>query len=137
MIKFSTFLQDNEKKKKRADQKIKDEQESITTKEKEIDRKKEYLRILEEKSKRIEFKVRAMKKYELYLENVRDFNLDEYQELQDILSRYKTLKSSNIKLSTNLAELEKTLDDLKNQVNSYEKGMNSEIMTLNNDIASL
>lgn len=114
MIKFSTFLQDNEKKKKRADQKIKDEQESITTKEREIERKKEYLRILEEKSKRIEFKVRAMKKYELYLENVRDFNLDEYQELQDILSRYKTLKSSNIKLSTNLAELEKTLDDLKN-----------------------
>jgi uncharacterized protein (DUF3084 family) len=78
MIKFSTFLQDNEKKKKRADQKIRDEQESIGTKEKEIDRKKEYLRILEEKSKRIDFKVRAMKKYEQYLDNVRDYNLDEY-----------------------------------------------------------
>lgn len=64
MIKFSTFLQDNEKKKKRADQKIKDEREAIDIKEKEIERKNEYLRILEEKSKRIEFKVLAMKKYE-------------------------------------------------------------------------
>ena len=81
MIKFSTFLQDNEKKKKRADQKIKDEREAIDIKEKEIERKKEYLRILEEKSKRIEFKVLAMKKYEQYLDNVRDCNLDEYQEL--------------------------------------------------------
>lgn len=137
MIKFSTFLQDNEKKKKRADQKIKDERESIDIKEKEIDRKKEYLRILEEKSKRIEFKVLAMKKYEQYLDNVRDCNPDEYQELQDILSRYKTLKSSNVKLSSNLSELEKNLDDLKNSVNQYEKSMKTEIMTLNNDIANL
>eukprot|EP00347_Sterkiella_histriomuscorum_P020865 403336168 len=137
MIKFSTFLQDNEKKKKRADQKIKDERESIDVKEKEIDRKLEYQRILEEKSKRIESKALAMKKYEQYLDNVRDSNLDEYQELQDILSRYKTLKSSNVKLSTTLGDLEKNLDDLKNSVSHYEKTMKTEIMTLNNDIANL
>ena len=103
----------------------------------EIGKKKEYQRILEEKSKRIELKVLAMKKYEAYLDNVRDCNPDEYQELQDILSRYKTLKSSNIKLSTNLSELEKNLDDLKNNVTKYEKDMKTEIMQLNNDIANL
>lgn len=58
----------------------------------------EYLKILEEKSRRVEFKVQAMRKYEQYLENVRDFNPDQYQDLHDILSRYKTLKSSNVKL---------------------------------------
>lgn len=78
-----------------------------------------------------------MKKYEMYLENVRDSHPDEYQELQDILSRYKTLKSSNVKLSQNLTLLERELDDLKNTVTKYEKDMNTDIMSLNNDIANL
>lgn len=78
MIRFSTFLQDNEKKKKKADNKIKEEENLIDVKVQEITRKKEYLKILEEKSKRIELKVVAMKKYETYLEEVRECNPDEY-----------------------------------------------------------
>jgi hypothetical protein len=77
-----------------------------------------------------------MKKYEAYLESVKEFNPDEYQELSDILSRYWTLKNSNTKLNHNLAALEKELDDLKNTVSKYEKGMKTDIMQLNNDIAS-
>ena len=42
-----------------------------------------------------------MKTYELYLEQVKDENPDEYQELSDILKRYITLKTSNEKLSEN------------------------------------
>ena len=78
-----------------------------------------------------------MKKYEAYLESVRDRNPDEYQELQDILSRYWTLKKSNNKLTENMKSLEKELEDLKNTVTKYEKDMNTEIMQLNNDIAQL
>jgi hypothetical protein len=40
MIRFSTFLQDNEKKKKKADNKIKEEKEQIDLKRSEIARKK-------------------------------------------------------------------------------------------------
>jgi hypothetical protein len=36
------------------------------------------LKILEEKSKRIEIRVQAMRKYESYLESVKDYNPDEY-----------------------------------------------------------
>ena len=78
-----------------------------------------------------------MKKYEAYLESVRDRNPDEYQELQDILSRYETLKRSNTSLTQNMKRLEKELEDLKNTVAKYEKDMNTEIMQLNNDIAQL
>ena len=78
-----------------------------------------------------------MKKYEQYLDNVRDSHPDEYQELQDILSRYKTLKSSNVKLTQNLIFLEKELDDLKETVTNYETDMKTDIMSLNNDIANL
>ena len=50
----------------------------IEDKELDIQKKKEQLRILEEKSKRVDFKVKAMKKYEDYLESVRENNPDEY-----------------------------------------------------------
>lgn len=78
-----------------------------------------------------------MKKYELYLENVKELHQDEYQELSDILSRYETLHRSNIKLKETMQRLEKELDDLKNLVSKYEKDMKTEIMQLNNEIAQL
>lgn len=78
-----------------------------------------------------------MRKYEAYLESVRDRNPDEYQELNDILSRYQTLKRSNTNLTIKMQNLEKELDDLKNTVTKYEKDMKTEIMQLNNEIAQL
>jgi len=62
-------------------------------------KKKEELKILESKFKRIEYRVSAMNKYEKYLLNVKAHNPDEYVELADILSRYTTLKTSNMKLN--------------------------------------
>jgi uncharacterized short protein YbdD (DUF466 family) len=55
-----------------------------------------------DKKNRIDLKVKAMKKYETYLESVRDRNPDEYQELSDILSRYQTLKRSNLNLTAKM-----------------------------------
>ena len=78
-----------------------------------------------------------MRKYESYLDKVKDENPDEYQELADILARYKTLQTSNLNLSKNLGSLEKNLDQLKNSLNKYEKDMKTDIMQLNNDIANL
>lgn len=77
-----------------------------------------------------------MRKYESYLDSVKEYNPDEYQELSDILARYWTLKNSNTKLNHNLTALERELDDLKNSVTKYEKDMKTDIMSLNNDIAS-
>jgi Domain of unknown function (DUF4200) len=81
MIKFSQFLQDNEKKKSEADKKRADENNKIEVLKKQIDKKKEQYQILLDKQTRINLKVKAMKKYEAYLESVRDRNPDEYQEL--------------------------------------------------------
>ena len=100
-------------------------------------KKKEELKILEEKSKRIEYRVRAMNKYEQYLVSVKEHNPDEYQEISDILSRYHTLKTANTRLTENLHILESELESLKNTVTKYEKDMKTEIMSLNNDITYL
>jgi chromosome segregation ATPase len=137
MIKFSQFLQDNEKKKNEADAKRQEEMKKIDMLKKQIDKKKEQYEILLNKKNRIDLKVKAMKKYETYLESVRDRNPDEYQELNDILSRYQTLKRSNLTLTAKMQSLERELDDLKNAVTKYEKDMKTEIMQLNNEIAQL
>jgi len=88
MIKFSTFLQENEKKKKRADERIANETKVIEDKDSEISKKKELLRILKDKHNKIGNQVKTMKTYENYLEKVREENKDEYNELSDILRRY-------------------------------------------------
>ena len=137
MIEFSQFLQDNEKKKSEADKKRSEENNKIEILKKQIDKKKEQYQILLDKQTRINLKVKAMKKYEAYLESVRDRNPDEYQELNDILSRYWTLKNSNNKLTENMKNLERELEDLKTTVANYEKDMNFQIMQLNNEIGGL
>ena len=63
-----------------------------------------------------------MGEYGKYLESVKNNNQDEYGEISDILSRYNTLKQSNIKLEEAKKHLENRFDDLKNEANEYEKG---------------
>lgn len=92
---------------------------------------------MQDKQARINLKVKAMKKYEAYLESVRDRNTDEYSELNDILARYATLKKSNTKLNERMQQLESELEELKTTVANYEKDMKTQIMQLNNDIAQL
>ena len=84
--------------------------------------------ILQDKQTRINLKVKAMKKYEAYLESVRDRNTDEYSELNDILARYATLKKSNTKLNERMQQLESELEELKTTVATYEKDMKTQIM---------
>ena len=70
MIQFSVFLQENDRKKNKADEQIKVQQDLLEQKKLEIKRKEKQLRILEEKSKRISLKREAIMKYERYLEVV-------------------------------------------------------------------
>ena len=70
MIQFSVFLQENDRKKNKADEQIKVQQDLLEQKKLEIKRKEKQLRILEEKSKRISLKREAIMKYERYLEMV-------------------------------------------------------------------
>lgn len=53
-----------------------------------------------------------MKKFETFLEKVKEQNPDEFQELPDILSRYQTLKTSNEKLQENQKKYMEELDYL-------------------------
>ncbi len=77
-----------------------------------------------------------MKKFELFLERVKENNPDEFQELHDILSRYQTLKASNERLQENQRKFIEEVDHLNKQIAVYTKEMNTMKMTLNNKIAT-
>jgi hypothetical protein len=61
-------------------------------------------------AKKIETKVQYMQKFEAFLEKVKDQHPDEFQELNDILSRYQTLKHSNRRLQAQQDSLNKELE---------------------------
>jgi hypothetical protein len=56
--------------------------------------------------------MKAMKKFEQFLERVKENNPDEFQELHDILSRYQTLKASNERLQENQRKFIEEVDHL-------------------------
>ena len=87
MITFSVFLQDNENKKKQADDKIKKETALKNEKEEEFKRKEKEFEFLRKKAQRIDRKKKALMKYEAYLEDVKN-NSDEFSEITDILNRH-------------------------------------------------
>ena len=135
MITFSVFLQDNERKKQKAAEKIKSEKQFILEKEEEISNKKRHLDFLNKKAQRIELKKRALMKYEDYLETVKSTHSDEFTEIKDILDRYDTLVKENEKLDSSHQVLEHGLNDKKDATTKYIKDKSTEIMKLNNDIS--
>ena len=68
------------------------------------------------------------------MEKVRAENPDEYTEIADILSRYRTLQNSQAKLDSELKKKEAELSHKRSDLAIYENTMEGDIMTLNNRI---
>jgi transketolase len=76
----------------------KGELDKIVEKQSELEKGHFVKEELLHRAKKIEDKVKKMQKFEAFLEKVKEQHPDEFQELNDILARYKTLSDSNIKL---------------------------------------
>ena len=74
-------------------------------KNEEIERKEKQAKLLFEKYNRIKLKKAAISKYEEYLLKAKD-STDEFPEVQDILTRHKTLIAENKKLEQRNQELD-------------------------------
>ena len=84
---------------KKKDQELTEqEKKKISQLDVEIDEKNELLKYYKEKAFKIERKVDSMRKFEKFLEKVKDANPDEFQELIDIHSRYVQLEDKNKEL---------------------------------------
>lgn len=76
-----------------------------------------------------------MKKYEDFLERVREKNSDEFSDISDILARYETLKKSHSSLSRKSQKLEEELQQIKLRRDQYEKERKDEMLELNIEIS--
>jgi chromosome segregation ATPase len=129
------FLQDNERKKNKAAEKIKQERQLKEEKEEEYQQKMRKYQFLEKQAQRIESKKRALMKYEDFLEKVKA-NSDEFSEIKDILDRYDTLCKENQKLDHTYRNLEDKLKDIKKATSDYIKDKSTEQVKLTNDIGT-
>lgn len=136
MIGFSNILQENDRKKKKANEKRENEISLIADKETELQRKRQELETLKRQTNNISVKVSNIKEYEAFLEKVKESNQDEYNELSDIRSRYITLDESNRKLKDKQSQISSEFERVKIEKNKYFNQTTIEIMSLHNHITN-
>lgn len=135
LIKFSTFLQSHEMRRKKDYELYRIEEEKIKEKKEEIDRGEGVKVTHKSKASDIERKVEYMSKFEAFLEKVKDQHQDEFQELNDILSRHQTLQQANDKLQKEQNDLMKKIDEYSDNINKITQKTIKTKIQLNNDIS--
>jgi len=137
LIKYCKFLQENDAKKARAEKRFQEEKEARLKKQQEISGLEEQLQDLQKNSSKLDKKVQALKKYEDYLESVIKAHPDQYSDQGELLKRHEILEKSNKTLRDKQADLEVELERLRIDAAQFEKQKNEEILTLNNELATL
>jgi len=137
LIKYCKFLQENDAKKARAEKRYQEEKEAREKKQSEIGALDSQLQDLQKNSSKLDKKVQALKKYEDYLESVIKAHPDQYQDQGELLKRHEILENSNKNLRDQQMKLEEELERLRIDAAQFEKQKNEEILTLNNELATL
>jgi len=137
LIKFNKFLQENESKRNRAVKRTQDERKQREQKEAEIVRLKEEHRKRLDEEKALKRELQLNEKYQLYLTNVVEGGSDDYHEIQDLLSRYKSLKDINQDLADAQRKHEQDNEDKRLEFANFKKERQNEMLNQNNDIAKL
>mmetsp|Transcript_13740 Transcript_13740/g.40615 ORF Transcript_13740/g.40615 Transcript_13740/m.40615 type:complete len:362 (-) Transcript_13740:1254-2339(-) len=137
LLKFKKFLQENESKKNRAEKRARDEEKQRLVKEAEIVKLKAELQRQQEHKVEMEQKAENLRKYQEYLHRVVDSATEEYSEIQDLLSRHRTLQDANSDLSHNQWETESSLEATRNDLTRYVKELENDNLNFNNELATL
>ena len=119
------------------DQNIAKLREENKQKEREIERKRKQVAILEAKMTRIKQQKTAVQQYQNFLEEVKNQNSDEYADVLEIAARYRIQVNTQNDLIARLNELSQTFEEKNREKINYERNMETKIMSLNNDIANL
>ena len=95
LIRFSSFLLQQDTRKKRDIEAANSEQDKIREKDREIDEANSRKFSLAKHNERVNKKMTNLRNYENYLKLVQSKNQDEFSELQDVLTRHTTLETTN------------------------------------------
>ena len=137
LVKFNKFLQENEAKRNRATKRYEEECKLRKAKEKEAKKLKERLegdRKEIEKLKRI---LRDRRKYQIYLESVVDHASEDYEEVAELLNRYRTLKAAQDDLKRRAEAASESIDSIRSELRQFTKERTTEILQRNNKLSKL
>jgi len=132
--KFNRFIQENDHKKQVAINKQKTERAQKEDKMREL---QNYLKEQEElrKSKeRLKEAHANLFKYQKYLEATVEVSAEQYEEVEDILNRHKTLATTQADLKDSLAKEAVVLEGLRNDLSALKRATQNNILVHNSEI---
>jgi hypothetical protein len=136
LFRFNKFLQDNEAKRRRAETRAAEETAQIRQKEEEIKDLEKQLAESNQQLTDLDQEVTRNMKYEEFLERVKD-SCEDYQEIQDLVTRHDTLESANRDLMELATASENRIEEIGTEFRSYRKQQEMEMLAFTNKIASL
>ncbi|XP_072352216.1 coiled-coil domain-containing protein 42 homolog isoform X2 [Scyliorhinus torazame] len=136
IIKFDKFLEENDAKQNRAQNKMITETELIKQKEKDIQRFKAELAVLIKKREKLKKKVEAYSIYPKFLAKVIKMS-KEFQDMNMVRTRFETLFITYDLLIAKYQEDQEIMKTLKSDHNQFMKKKNNEIMMFHNSMAKL
>lgn len=140
LIKFNKFLKENETKRTRAMKRSADDCRICEAKDEEILKLKESIHVKNEEEKDLSEKLSRNKKYESYLKSIIEQALvssHDYSEIQDILDRYQTLKTTNDDLVSQLQKNTKDHEAGRFSYTQFTKKSSNSVLNMNNEMAAL
>jgi len=136
LVRFNKFLQDNEAKRRRAETRAQEEAAQIRQKEEEIRDLENQLEESRQTCADLEEEVARNMKYEEFLERVKDTG-DEYNEIQDLVTRYETLESANKDLKEVASMTDNQIEELRKEFLEYKQRKEMEMLEMNTRVAEL
>lgn len=137
LIKVAKHLIENKNKKIRAERRFNDERAETEKVERDIEKMKHELEILEEHRKIFDKKITNLQKFEDFLRIIVQEHQDQYTDVGDFLQRFRVLEQNNKHLKKLQYNIEQKNNSLSLKLLSYEKNKLDQIMILNNEIANL
>ena len=105
--------------------------------EKQIAAHKSSVAALRDKCERLKSSVAKNEKYQKFLDKVQDAYATHFDEITSIITRYQTLKSTNIEMIKLQESLLEQNERLRVDFNEYNKNTYNSTLALNNDIVSM
>ena len=134
VAKFEKFIQENDAKRQRAEMKAKNERKALEQNEAKIKQLQEDLRKDNMSKEKSESELEKLKRYHEYLDSAVEYSGEEYEEIGDILNRYKTLVDANIDLKRIVEIGEKDMDELRQKLTGLKRETQNTILVQNSEI---
>jgi hypothetical protein len=134
VARFEKFVQENDGKRARAEQKTKLEAKLRLQQEEKLGELQERLREMQRERESLEHDLDALRPYQRYLEAAVDASEGEYEEIPDILNRYKTLRGANLDLTRLVGEGERGMDSVRADLTALRRETANAVLVRNSEI---